>query len=111
MARLSLLLLAVLTACALGLVNSQHQARKLFSELEREQERARQLEVEYGQLQLESSTWAMHARIERIARQALHLQLPASGRVKIIEFPPRDGGAAAPTASGAGAVGKAGGGQ
>ena len=37
MAKLNLLLLAVLVACALGLVTSQHKARKLFSELEREQ--------------------------------------------------------------------------
>ena len=94
MARLSLLLLAVLTACALGLVTSRHQARKLFSELEQQQERTRQLDVEYGQLQLESSTWAMHARIERIARQALRLKMPENSRVKIIEFPPRDAGGA-----------------
>ena len=85
MARLSLILLALLTACALGLVTSQHQARKLFIELEQEQERARQLEVEYGQLQLESSTWGMHARIERIARQGLRMRLPDASRVKIIE--------------------------
>ena len=41
MVRLNLLLLALLTACALGLVTSQHKARKLFVELEQEQERAR----------------------------------------------------------------------
>jgi len=28
------------------------------------QERSRQLGVEYGQLQLEASTWAVHARVE-----------------------------------------------
>ena len=95
MARLSLALLALLTACALGLVTSQHQARKLFIELEQEQERARQLDVEYSQLQLESSTWGMHARIERIARQALRMLLPEAGRVKIIEHPPRPGQAEA----------------
>ena len=100
MVRLSLLLLAVLTACALGLVTSQHQARKLFIELEQGQERARQLDVEFGQLQLESSTWAMHARIERIARQSLRMRRPESGRVKIIEFPLRE--AASGHAQGAG---------
>jgi cell division protein FtsL len=98
-AQLSLLLLAVLTACALSMVTSQHQARKLFIELEQQQERTRQLDVEYGQLQLESSTWAMHSRVERIARQALRLKLPESGRVKIIEFPPRET-AGADTAAG-----------
>lgn len=84
MARLSLVLLAALTFCALGLVTSQHEARKLFIELGEEQERSRQLDVEYGQLQLESSTWAMHARIEKIARQSLRMRLPEAARVQMI---------------------------
>ena len=67
MAKLNLLLLAVLVACALGLVTSQHKSRKLFSELEREQARARELDVEYGQLQLEASTWGLHRRVEKLA--------------------------------------------
>ena len=54
MAKLNLLLLLVLIVCALGLVTSQHKARKLFTELEREQERARSLEIEFGQLRIES---------------------------------------------------------
>ena len=86
MTRLSLILLAVLTLSALGLVTAQHKARKLFIELEREQEHSRQLDVEYGQLQLESSTWSMHTRIERIARQSLRMRLPEAGRVQIIDL-------------------------
>ena len=62
MAKLNLLLLLVLLACALGLVTSQQKARKLFTQLELEQGRARELEVEYGQLQIEASTWGKHAR-------------------------------------------------
>ena len=41
MAKLNLLLLLVLLACALGLVTSQQKARKLFAQLEQEQGRAR----------------------------------------------------------------------
>ena len=37
MARLNIVLLAALVVCALSLVTSRHQARKLFVELEREQ--------------------------------------------------------------------------
>ena len=37
---------ALLLVCALGLVTSQHESRKLFTQLEREQERARALDVE-----------------------------------------------------------------
>jgi len=84
MARLNLFLLVILVACALGLVTSQHLARKLFGELEQEQERSFQLGVEYGQLQLEASTWAVHARVERIARRQLHMQVPDPRRLHIV---------------------------
>ncbi|MCC6472793.1 MAG: cell division protein FtsL [Burkholderiales bacterium] len=91
MARLTLLLLALLTLCALGLVSSRHESRKLFAELEREQERARALEVETGQLQLEAATWAAHARVERIAVRALHMQAPDGRRVQLVPAAPARG--------------------
>lgn len=84
MARLNLLLLAVLALCALALVTSQHQARKLFAELEREQARAKALQVEFGQLQLEASTWATHARVERLARERLRMRAPEPRRVLVL---------------------------
>jgi cell division protein FtsL len=87
-AKLNLLLLLVLVVCALGLVTSQHKSRKLFSELEREQERARALDVEFGQLQLESSTWGLHSRIERIAGASLGMRAPDPRRVRMVEIRP-----------------------
>lgn len=94
MSRLNLLFLAVLTACALGLVTSQHKSRKLFAELEQEQEKARQLEVEYGQLQLEASTWAMHARVERIASRRLRMRTPDPKHLQIVQRETASQGAA-----------------
>jgi cell division protein FtsL len=88
MTRLTLCLLGLLAVCALGLVTSQHHARKLFAELEREQARAKSLEVEYGQLQLEQSTWAMHARVERLARERLRMRPPEPQRMQVLETPP-----------------------
>jgi cell division protein FtsL len=87
MAKLNLLLLVVLVACALGVVTSQNKARRLFADLEREQERARQLEVEFGQLQLEASTWGLHARVERVAAGTLGLRAPDPGRIRVIARP------------------------
>jgi cell division protein FtsL len=83
-AKLNLLLLAVLVACALGLVTSQHKSRKLFSDLEREHNRARELDVEYGQLQLEASTWGLHSRVERIATGTLGLRAADPRRVRVV---------------------------
>jgi cell division protein FtsL len=91
MSRLSLLALVVLAACALGLVTSQHQARQLFAELEREQARTAELEVEHGQLQLEASTWARHARIERLARERLQMHAPEARRLQLLDAPPAVG--------------------
>jgi cell division protein FtsL len=92
MARASLVLLVVLAACSLGLVTSQHYARKLFAELEREQVRAKNFEVEYGQLQLEASTWAIQARVERLARERLHMRPPEAKRMQVLEAPGSQGG-------------------
>ncbi len=81
MVRLNVLLLLAILVCALGLVTSQHKARKLFQAIEAEQERARQLEVEFGQLQLELSTWATSPRIEKIAREKLKMRVPEPARI------------------------------
>jgi len=89
MVRLNVLLLAALVACALSLVTSRHQARKLFVELERERAAARGYETEYGQLQLEQSTWGMPARVEKIAREQLKMQLPTAARTEIVALPAR----------------------
>ncbi|MEQ1555653.1 MAG: cell division protein FtsL, partial [Gallionella sp.] len=40
---------------------------------------------EWGQLQLEQSTWAAPARIEKIAVQYLQMQRPKSGEVQFIQ--------------------------
>ncbi|HEX8989480.1 MAG TPA: cell division protein FtsL [Rhodocyclaceae bacterium] len=85
MPRINLILLLVVVLCALSTVTSNHSARKLFTELEREQNRMRQLEVEWGQLQLEQSTWAAHARVAKIARDRLGMKAPASGQVVAVE--------------------------
>jgi cell division protein FtsL len=84
MMRINLALFAVLVACALALVSSQHRARKLFTELEKEQEAAKQIEIEWGQLQLEQSTWAMQSRVEKIASGQLQMRVPPAERIRIV---------------------------
>jgi len=76
MARASFVLLVLLVACAIGTIASQHQARKAFIELETEQSRARKLQEEFTQLQLEQGTWGTHKRVEAIAAKSLGMKLP-----------------------------------
>jgi cell division protein FtsL len=82
--RFNLLLAVVALVCALGVVASQHRARQLFVELEHEQEVTRNLEIEWGQLQLEQSTWATHARVERLAADRLQMRPPLPSKVQVV---------------------------
>lgn len=87
MARLNVLLLIAAMLCALSTVAANHKARKLFVDLEGEQKRMRDLEVEWGQLQLEQSTWAAHARVEKIAREKLGMHPPVASQVMSVAAP------------------------
>ena len=85
-AKVNLLMLLLAIACALGVVSSQHMARKLFVELQKEQGFARQMEVEWGQLQLEQSTWALPTRVEQIASRQLQMQQPKSEKIQFVRL-------------------------
>ena len=74
---MTIMLLLGLVACALILVKTQYQARHLFIELERAQTEARQLEVEWAQLQLDQSNLEKHERIEASAIKELNM-MPVS---------------------------------
>ena len=86
MTRLNFILFFTLIAIALGVVTSQHKARKLYFELEQQEELAKKYETEYGQLQLEQSTWAMHSRVEELATKNLHMQVPDAKRIQVISL-------------------------
>jgi cell division protein FtsL len=85
------LLLVTVVLCALSVVTSQHKARKLFIELQKEKEQAQQMDVEWGQLQLEQSTWATPARVEEVAVRKLQMQLPKNGQVQFVRVMPNGG--------------------
>lgn len=85
MTKLNLILFLVLIFTSLGAITSQHKARKLYFELQQSQDAAKQYDIEWGQLQLEQSTWAMHARIEQIASQQLHMEVPDAKRIQTVK--------------------------
>jgi cell division protein FtsL len=71
--KLNVVLTALLVACALSVVNVRYQARHLLIELERQQQQARQLDIDWAQLQLDQSTLGKNERIEQIARLELNM--------------------------------------
>jgi cell division protein FtsL len=87
MFRVNPVLAVILMICALAVVTARHQARKLFIDLQSAQKTSRDLDIEWGRLQLEQSTWAMHARIEQIARGQLHMVVPETNRIQVLKAP------------------------
>lgn len=84
----SLLTVAVLGlavfASAIGVVYVKHLTRKDFSALQSLQRKRDALQVEWGRLQLEQSTWVTRDRIENLARKKLDLYLPPASAVVTI---------------------------
>lgn len=84
---LALALAMVCVISAVALVYTKYEARKLFVELEELTAGRDELNIEWGQLQIEQSTWATHARIERVAAEDLSLARPLPAEVFVIERP------------------------
>lgn len=84
MIRMNALLLLLVIVCALGVITSQHRARKLFIALEAEQAAAKKLDEEFTQLQLEQSTWGTHKRVEAVASKQLGMRLPDAASTIVV---------------------------
>ncbi|MFZ6872602.1 cell division protein FtsL [Undibacterium sp. Di27W] len=83
--RLNIFLATALIACALSLINSQYQARRLFIELEREQSLSKQYELQWTQLKLDQSTFGKHARIEASAARDLNMVVVTPDRTQYLK--------------------------
>jgi cell division protein FtsL len=72
-------------ASALSVVYAKHLNRKLFVELGQLEQTHDELQVEWGRLQLEHSTWASHDRIRHVARTRLQLHTPSADSVVLVK--------------------------
>lgn len=84
MSKTHFILLALLLVSALATVASTHRSRKLFIALENAQAEQKRIEIEWGQLQLEQSTWAKHALVEGIAAKQLGMRAPDATRTQYV---------------------------
>ena len=80
---LALALVSVISAIAL--IYTKHESRELFIELEELSDERDALNIEWGQLQIEQSTWATHGRIEQVATEQLKLERPETQSIYVIE--------------------------
>jgi len=77
------LMLAVLSS-GISVVYAKYASRKYFVELQALLAERDAIDVEWGQLQLEQSTWATHGRVEQMARNELDMHMPAANEVVVI---------------------------
>jgi cell division protein FtsL len=86
--RLLLVLVLMLWVAALGsaagAIWCKHRAREMFVQLETLNARRDNLEIEWGQLQLEQSAWSTHAFVERVASAKLHMAMPPPKEIEIV---------------------------
>lgn len=78
-----LLWVAVLASAA-GAVWFKHRSREIFVELEAADRERDQLDIEYGKLQLEQSSWSTHAFVENAAATNLKMTLPPASQVEVV---------------------------
>jgi cell division protein FtsL len=83
-ALVAVLWIAVLGS-ALGVVYAKHEARSRFYQLQQLTRERDDLDIQWGQLQLEQSTWATHARVEQVARDGLHMTIPQAGELRLVQ--------------------------
>jgi cell division protein FtsL len=69
---------------AAGAIYCKHRAREMFVQLERLNARRDNLEIEWGQLQLEQSAWSTQAFVERVATTKLHMAMPPPKQIEIV---------------------------
>lgn len=77
-------LVAAVVISALAVVYAKHQSRQLLIELQQLQAERDQMNVNWGQLQLEQSTLATYQRIDAIAHEKLAMIIPPQERVVIV---------------------------
>jgi cell division protein FtsL len=70
---------------SLGVVYAKQEARSRFNELQQLVKARDDLDIEWGQLQLEQSTWATHGRVERVAREELRMVIPQASDLRIVQ--------------------------
>jgi cell division protein FtsL len=74
MSRVSLLLMVAVLMSALYLVRTQYESRSLTTELDRATNEARRLEIENDRLDVERRAQATPLRVEKLAREQLHMR-------------------------------------
>lgn len=79
----ALSVLIVITAIAC--VYARHESRGQFTQLQSLIAQRDALEVDWGRLQIEQSTWSGHARVEQLARNKMGMRDPEPDEIMVVQ--------------------------
>lgn len=82
------ILFASVILLSLAVVQTRHESRQLFAQLQAQQAERDALNVEWGKLLLEEGAWSQHRRIEQLARSRLDMDTPAAADIRVVRLPP-----------------------
>lgn len=81
---MTLMLALIMVLSAVGVVQSSHLSRQLFTEQSILLDRNDQLQLEWAQLLLEQSAWSSPNRLESIASKKLDMRMPEAEDIQLI---------------------------
>jgi len=84
---LTLVFMMTLTmASGMAVVLKEHQNRTAFNELQELKDEGNDLEVKWGQLLIEQSTFGVEGRVEEKAINELQMQLPVPAEIVMVNY-------------------------
>lgn len=79
-------LLTAIVVSATGVIYAKHELRLMFAEKQTLIGERDDLNIEWGRLQLEQSTWGAQSRVEQIARDRLNMEIPSPDSVVFVDY-------------------------
>ena len=75
---------ALTVVTAIACVYARHESRSQFTRLQSLIAQRDALEVDWGRLQIEQSTWSSHSRVERLARSRMKMRNPQPDEIEVV---------------------------
>ncbi|MVF11211.1 cell division protein FtsL [Ketobacter sp. MCCC 1A13808] len=76
--------MAVLVSC-IAVIYSSFETRRLVAKHQFLQKKNNSMQVEWGQLLLEQSTWGSYNRVEQLAGSKLRMRVPSPSEIIMVE--------------------------
>lgn len=88
MPRRLIFLIAVVIVASIAVIQTRHESRQRFAQLQMHQAERDALNVEWGKLLLEEGAWSQHRRIEIMARNRLGMNTPEAADIRVVRVMP-----------------------